>query len=609
MGGYRTAILVVLFMCCFIGFSNANCGPRDSGAPLIEVLMWSGGSWAGYANDDYFSAPNYLGHDVDKKTWYGGKGCPVDCRYTSDKSRVGNVDAVIFEAQPITSYYDAYKWSPPNFPQKYSGQKWVNHGYETQYYFHLYGDPGYMHYIDTNFTYYLHSQVPLTFTCLWGGGNFSDFLKPPPPKAKDKCVVFMTTNCQSGGAGARTAYAKELMDHMSVDSFGRCLHNKDFPPEMQFPIYSDHGASMRNKIWIFTHYKFVLVFENNNVTDYVTEKLTNVLQAGSVPVYMGSENVHPYWTPGENSIVKFSDYKGPADLARFLQKACDDDDEYSKFFEWKKKGVSAHFQQRFNDCAFYGSECRLCQYLHEQREKLPENQRKKVDRRRSERHTYRVAQFESSLKQFISAEFNENMKPTSGLSVSAWIKTDALDSYIVDGGPYHLKLVKEKAANRAFPQLCVKSECFTSGLPVNNLSWQHIAVSYNYSSDGTGQVKFFINGFEDPGVDIPAIPLTEEDYATKPELLIGTDRKNQIYFKGYLDDVAVWKRGLNLVEGRTAVYDVYAGHEAELAAYYSFNFGENPTTDVLTGKVAISHNKVVFAEGLTKPLITVHPRL
>lgn len=42
----------------------------------------------------------------------------------------------------------------------------------------------------------------------------------------------------SGGAGARTAYAKELMQHMDVDSFGRCLHNKDFPPEMQFPIYS-----------------------------------------------------------------------------------------------------------------------------------------------------------------------------------------------------------------------------------------------------------------------------------------------------------------------------------------------------------------------------------
>lgn len=82
----------------------------------------------------------------------------------------------------------------------------------------------------------------------------------------------------------RTAYAEELMKHMDVHSYGRCLHNKDFPKEMQFPIYNDHGASMRNKIFIFKDYKFVLVFENNNVTDYVTEKMPNVLQAGSVPV-------------------------------------------------------------------------------------------------------------------------------------------------------------------------------------------------------------------------------------------------------------------------------------------------------------------------------------
>jgi hypothetical protein len=40
----------------------------------------------------------------------------------------------------------------------------------------------------------------------------------------------MTTNCGSGGATARTAYAKELMRHIDVHSYGQCLHNKDFPP-------------------------------------------------------------------------------------------------------------------------------------------------------------------------------------------------------------------------------------------------------------------------------------------------------------------------------------------------------------------------------------------
>jgi len=485
-----------IFLYLFLSspFVDADCGGRDSGKPIIEVLMWSGGSWAGFLSGDDFKAPNYLGHDVDKRPW----NCPVDCRYTTDKNRVGNVDAVIFEAQPITSYYDAYKWNPPHFPQKYSGQLWVNHGYETHHYFHLYGDPGYLNYIDANFTYYLHSQVPLTFT-LWGGGNFSDLLKPPPPKTKDKCVVFMTTNCNSGGAGARTSYAKELMEHMDVHSYGRCLHNKDFPPEMQFPIYSDHGASMRNKIWIFTHYKFVLVFENNNVTDYVTEKMMNVFQAGSVPVYMGSQNIDPYWIPDSSAVVKVWDHKGPADLAKYLTKMCEEDDEYAKFFEWKKKGVSEQFQQRFDDCAFYGVECRLCQYLHAEREKLPANQRKKIDDRRAERHQYFMADFANDKQQYLTFPTSDKLKLTTSFSISAWIKTEKLDSTIIDGGPYSLKLVRAKTDRRAFVQLCVKSECFLSHYPVNNLSWQHIVVTYNYTDEGTGIVKFFINGMEDPG--------------------------------------------------------------------------------------------------------------
>jgi hypothetical protein len=35
----------------------------------------------------------------------------------------------------------------------------------------------------------------------------------------------------------------------------------------------DHGGLMEEKIRLFSQYKFVLAFENNNVTDYVTEKL------------------------------------------------------------------------------------------------------------------------------------------------------------------------------------------------------------------------------------------------------------------------------------------------------------------------------------------------
>lgn len=92
---------------------------------------------------------------------------------------------------------------------------------------------------------------------------------------------------------------------------------------------------------------------------------------------MGAPNVHPYWTPGEHSIVRTDEFsgtqvdfprsywKGPKAVAEYLTKMCEDDEEYEKFFEWKK-GPSRHFKQRFNDCAFYGAECRLCKYIAEQ---------------------------------------------------------------------------------------------------------------------------------------------------------------------------------------------------------------------------------------------------
>lgn len=145
-----------LFFLFFISHCKGNCG---SGSEVVEVLVWSGGSWSGQFHGEYFPEPNYLGHAVNKSneilfffffkfhfwlfqlaTWQ----CPVTCTFTSNKRRLGNVDAVLFEAQPLTSYYDDYKIDPPQWPLKYGGQLWINTGYETQYYFHLYGDPGYL---------------------------------------------------------------------------------------------------------------------------------------------------------------------------------------------------------------------------------------------------------------------------------------------------------------------------------------------------------------------------------------------------------------------------------------------------------------------------------
>lgn len=84
------------------------------------------------------------------------------------------------------------------------------------------------------------NNVPISLFCDWGGGNKEDYLKPSPSKSQgkakplgvkrvDKFAIFVSDNCAIGGARNRTLYVKELMKYVNIDSYGTCLHNKDFP--------------------------------------------------------------------------------------------------------------------------------------------------------------------------------------------------------------------------------------------------------------------------------------------------------------------------------------------------------------------------------------------
>lgn len=58
--------------------------------------------------------------------------------------RLKSADALVFEVQPFASYANEFVRKPPEFPQKYPDQIFVNNGYEQPHYFHLYAHPGYL---------------------------------------------------------------------------------------------------------------------------------------------------------------------------------------------------------------------------------------------------------------------------------------------------------------------------------------------------------------------------------------------------------------------------------------------------------------------------------
>eukprot|EP01127_Copromyxa_protea_P013020 TRINITY_DN3451_c0_g1_i2.p1 TRINITY_DN3451_c0_g1~~TRINITY_DN3451_c0_g1_i2.p1 ORF type:complete len:422 (+),score=66.38 TRINITY_DN3451_c0_g1_i2:30-1268(+) len=322
------------------------------------IIVVPGGSWSALevAPGERVSVPNYLGKTINKPA------CDAKCEFRTDEESIRTADAVVYDALSIFGFGTDYMSIPVHFPEKIPNQLWVNFGFEHHKMVLGLENPVYMKHIDANMTYDQKAEIPITFMCDWGKKNGLEALRKYPTAPKTKGIAFVASNCGYGGAHARTKYVKELMKYIPVDSYGACLHNTDWPQEMRAPVYEDHGKSMENKIKLFADYKFVLVFENNNFTDYVTEKLLCALQAGSIPVYMGAPNIDEF-LPGTNSIIKTSDFSGPKELAEYLQ-ALIHSEKYDEYLEWKAKPFSASFLKSWDRCVFTQASCRLCEHVY-----------------------------------------------------------------------------------------------------------------------------------------------------------------------------------------------------------------------------------------------------
>ncbi|EFA74751.1 hypothetical protein PPL_11783 [Heterostelium album PN500] len=166
--------------------------------------------------------------------------------------------------------------------------------------------------------------------------------RQPGFKERPNLIAFVASNCKAGGADKRAEYVRELMKHIKVDSYGLCLQNQDKEALNRNTARDRFQAKMD----LFKKYKFVLAFENNNVTDYVTEKLPHTYLSGSLPVYMGADNVED-WTPGiaetTGGLPKVGG--GQRDIEAPLKRS---------------------FERHYNNCVFL-AECRVCDRVRQER--------------------------------------------------------------------------------------------------------------------------------------------------------------------------------------------------------------------------------------------------
>jgi len=119
---------------------------------------------------------------------------------------------------------------------------------------------------------------------------------------------------------------------------------------------------LKTKIKVLAKFKFVLAFENTNkYRDWVTEKIIHAFLAGSVPVYWGASNIDE-WLPGPHSAIIAKDFSSPQKLAEYLLMLDRNDEQYMRYFEWKKN-ISSLFKHHRKNCAF-DAECRVCEYYN-----------------------------------------------------------------------------------------------------------------------------------------------------------------------------------------------------------------------------------------------------
>nr|XP_020861688.1 alpha-(1,3)-fucosyltransferase 11-like isoform X1 [Phascolarctos cinereus] len=146
-------------------------------------------------------------------------------------------------------------------------------------------------------------------------------------------LLYLQSHCDV--PSDRDRYVRELMRYIPVDSYGKCLQNRELPVRLRDTATAT--SEDPELLAFLSRYKFHLAMENAICEDYMTEKLWRPLHLGAVPVYRGSPSVRD-WMPNERAVILVDDFESPQQLAAFIDFLDSNDDEYAKYLAYKQPG-------------------------------------------------------------------------------------------------------------------------------------------------------------------------------------------------------------------------------------------------------------------------------
>ncbi|KAI2653252.1 4-galactosyl-N-acetylglucosaminide 3-alpha-L-fucosyltransferase 9 [Labeo rohita] len=142
---------------------------------------------------------------------------------------------------------------------------------------------------------------------------------------KNKLVCWIVSNWNSN-THKRSQYYENLKQHISIETYGH-----SFRRPVRDEDYLDLVSSC----------KFYLSFENSIHKDYITEKLYNPLNLGTVPVVLGPPRKnYEELIPG-NAFIHVDDFSSPKELAEHLKLLDQNESLYRQYFTWREHFVSS----------------------------------------------------------------------------------------------------------------------------------------------------------------------------------------------------------------------------------------------------------------------------
>uniref|UniRef100_A0A3P9AXX6 Fucosyltransferase n=1 Tax=Maylandia zebra TaxID=106582 RepID=A0A3P9AXX6_9CICH len=182
-----------------------------------------------------------------------------------------------------------------------------------------------------NLTLNRDADIVVPYGSIVAAEGEEDFVRP----SKNKLICWIVNNWNQ--QHIRVKYYNELHKHIEVHAYGQAF-GKYISDQDYFPT--------------ITSCKFYLAFENSIHKDYITEKLYNPLNVGTVPVVFEPRD----------SFIHVDDFSSPKELADYLLLLDKNEEMYLRYFERRQ-----HFKVKK---AYFWAEhtCLACDYLQRHKE-------------------------------------------------------------------------------------------------------------------------------------------------------------------------------------------------------------------------------------------------